>query len=133
MKKQPEYQLQVQVCRYLMLQYKNVLFMSDTVAQVKLTIPQSMRNKAIQKPEFKCPDLIIFEPRNGYAGLFIELKAETPYKRNGELKSSEHLQGQDETMKKLKGKGYLCEFAWSFDIARKIIDEYLRQKTTTTA
>ncbi len=114
MKKQPEYNLQVQICRYIVLQYPNVLFMSDTVAQVKLTMPN-----------FKCPDLIIFEPRWGNAGLFIELKAESPYKNNGELKSNEHLQGQFDTMQLLRRKGYICGFAWTFDMAKKIIDEYL--------
>lgn len=125
MKKQPEYNLQVQICRYLVLQYPNVLFMSDTVAQVKLTMPQAVRNKAIQKPNFKCPDLIIFEPIGGNAGLFIELKAESPYKKNCELKSNEHLQGQFDTMQLLRRKGYVCEFAWTFDMAKKIIDDYL--------
>ena len=108
-----------------MLQYPNVLFMSDTVAQVKLTMPQAVRNKAIQKPNFKCPDLIIFEPRGGNTGLFIELKTESPYKKNGELKSNEHLQGQFDTMQMLSIKGYVCDFAWTFDMAKKMIDDYL--------
>lgn len=40
MKQQPEYQLQVQVSRYLSVQYPSVLFLSDTVASLKLTYPQ---------------------------------------------------------------------------------------------
>jgi len=49
MKKQPEYALQTQVCNYLRIKYKEVLFMSDTVASIKLTQAQAIRNKAILK------------------------------------------------------------------------------------
>jgi hypothetical protein len=85
-KQQPEYELQVAVSRYLSYQYPDVFFMSDTVASIKLTQAQASRNKKIQKNGFKTPDLLIFEPRKGYSGLFIELKIETPYKKNGEIK-----------------------------------------------
>ena len=94
MKKQPEFDLQKQVCRYLNLQYKEVLFLSDTIASVKLTEPQAKRNSQIQKRGFKTPDLIIFEARKGFHGLFIELKVKSPYKKDGKIFTNEHLQGQ---------------------------------------
>lgn len=120
-----EYDLQVAVCRYLNYQYAHVLFMSDTIASVKLTAPQAIRNKQIQKDSFKCPDIIIFEPRGQYHGLFIELKKESPYKKNGELFANDHLQGQAKTMQDLIARGYLCHFAWSFEQAKSMIDSYL--------
>lgn len=125
MKQQQEYQLQKQVCAYLNAQYPNVLYLSDTIASVRLTMPQSMRNKAIQKNGFKCPDLVILEPRFGYNGLFIELKIETPYKLNGELKKNDHLEGQRKTMEDLINKGYKACFSWSFEQTKEIIDNYL--------
>ena len=90
-----EFDLQKAICRYLSYQYPDVEYMSDTIANLKLTAQQASRNKAIQKNGFKCPDLIILEPRNGYHGLFIELKLETPFKKDGSIKASanDHLKG----------------------------------------
>lgn len=128
MKKQPEFELQVDVCRYLSYQYPDVFFMSDTIASLKLTPAQANRNKKIQKSGFSCTDLLILEPRNGYSGLFIELKVKTPFKKNGEIKASvnNHLKNQLETIKKLNEKGYKALFSWSFDMTKDIIDNYLK-------
>lgn len=131
--KHSEYHLQKQICTYLNLQYPEVLYMSDTIAAVKLTMPQAARNKVIQKDGFKCPDLIIFKPKYGsdgkpiYSGLFIELKIESPYLKDGSgLKADKHIQGQAETMNELWEQGYYCKFAWTFDQAKTIIDNYLK-------
>lgn len=102
------------------------MYFSDTIANVKLTIPQAVRNKKIQKDGFKCPDLLILEPRGKYAGLLIELKIKTPYKKNGELYKNKHLQGQQDSLNKLFLKGYMTGFAWSFDMAKKMIDNYMK-------
>lgn len=103
-----------------------VFFLSDTVANLKLTKTQQGRNKEIQCQNFRCPDLLIFEPKNGYHGLFLELKTKSPFKKNGEILQNEHLIGQYETIQKLNEKGYRAEFVWSLDDAIKIIDEYLK-------
>lgn len=120
-----EYNLQKTVCTYIALQYPKVLFLSDTIASVRLTIPQQVRNKKIQKDGFKCPDLLILEPRKGYSGLFIELKTKSPYKKNGELYKNEHLEGQQKTINELNSKGHKAVFAWEFESIQKIIDDYL--------
>lgn len=124
-----EYDLQVEVCKYLSYQYPDLQYMSDTIANIKLSKPQAVRNKKIQKNGFKCPDLIIFEPRNNFCGLFIELKLEIPFKKDGIIKSStnDHLKGQLETIEKLNKKGYSAHFSWSFDMTKEIIDKYLTQ------
>ena len=124
-----EYDLQVAVCRYLSYQYADILFTSDTIANLKLTQTQASRNKKIQKNGFKCPDILILEPRNNFSGLFIELKLETPFKKDGQIKASanDHLKGQLETIEKLNAKGYFCCFSWSFDMTKEIIDNYLNQ------
>jgi hypothetical protein len=49
MKQQPEYQLQKQVCAYLSIQYNEVLFISDTIASVRLTMPQAIRIRLYRK------------------------------------------------------------------------------------
>ncbi len=128
MKNQNEYQLQKQVCEYLQLQYPEVLFLSDTIASTRLTIPQANRNKAIQKKGFKCPDLIILEPNKIYKGLFIELKTESPYKKDNTLKRSDHLEGQKLTMLELYEKGYWAQFSWGFEMTKDVIDAYMANR-----
>ena len=124
-----EYDLQVAVCRYLSYQYPDIDFLSDTIANLKLTKSQAIRNKKIQKNGFKTPDLLILEPRNNFSGLFIELKLETPFKKDGSIKASnkDHLKEQLETIEKLNKKGYKAVFSWGFDMTKEIIDNYLKQ------
>lgn len=128
MKKQPEFILQRQICAYLRVAYPDVLFMSDTIASVKLSEAQASRNKSIQKSGFKTPDLIIFAPRGIYHGLFIELKTKIPYKKDGTLLENAHLKAQEETIKNLRELGYYAVFSWEFEKTKTIIDWYLNLK-----
>lgn len=125
MKRQPEFELQCAVCRYISIQYKDVMFASDTIASLYLTIPQKARNKKIQKDGFHCPDVMIFEPKGKYNGLFIELKVVSPFKKDGTLKKNEHLENQQRTINDLKSKGYFAIFATGFEEAKNIIDLYM--------
>ena len=116
------------VCSYLNLQHSSTLYMSDTIAAVKLMPQQANRNKAIQKEGFKTPDIIIFRPNQKYHGLFIELKIDTPFRRDGEIKASQddHLKKQLETLNQLEKLGYKAVFAWDFDQCKQIIDDYMK-------
>lgn len=124
MKKQPEFELQKAICKWISIQYPKALFLSDTISSVKLTIPQQVRNSLIQKKGFKTPDLLIFEPNKKYKGLFIELKVKSPFKKDGELLKDEHLVGQQKTIYELKERGYYACFSWSFEMTKEIIDCY---------
>jgi len=126
--KHDEFDLQVAVCKYLSYQYPDIQFLSDTVANMKLTVNQASRNKKIQKNAFKTPDLLILEPKNDFSGLFIELKIKTPFKKDGNIKAStnDHLKGQMETIELLNKKGYKSCFSWGFDMTKEIIDDYLK-------
>lgn len=132
-KQQPEYTLQAQVSQYIQAQYPKVRFMSDTIAFIKLTFQQQGRNKKIQCNGFKAPDLLIFSTRvvegERFSGLFIELKAETPYKVDGfTLKKNEHIEAQSKELDNLAAEGYFTCFAWSFEMCKNIIDKYLRSE-----
>lgn len=120
-----EYNLQKQICQYLDIQYHGILYLSDTVASVRLTMGQAMRNKAIQKSGFSCPDLIILQPNKLYKGLFIELKIKTPFKKNGELLRNAHLERQKTAIDKLNNLGYFATFSTGFEETKKIIDKYM--------
>ena len=121
-----EYELQTQICQYLNYRYPKVLYMSDSVASVKLTMQQAIRNKAIQKKFFKTPDLIIFQPTILHFGMFLELKIETPFLKNGITPKSEHISGQLKTIKDLRNLGYYADFGVGYDDCKKQIDEYLK-------
>ena len=123
--KHGEYSLQKAVCNYLNLQYPDILYMSDTIASCKLTMMQAVRNKAIQKDDFKCPDLLILEPKYPWHGLFIELKIEPYLRQNGNFKS-EHIKAQNDTLFKLNNKMYYATFSVGLEQTKRIIDEYLK-------
>jgi hypothetical protein len=128
MKQQPEYDLQKGVCRFLNMQYPKVLYLSDTIASLRLTIPQQVRNKAIQKSAFNCPDLLILQPNETYKGLFIELKVLTPFKKDGELKASDHLINQWNTIQDLNQLGYFACFSWGLEMTINIINLYIKNE-----
>lgn len=120
-----EGRLHEQVCDYLRLQYKSVIFRTDFAAGIKMTMGQAVRHKRLQS-ERAYPDLFIAEPRNGFAGLFLELKAVNIYKKNGNLKADPHLHAQNEMLTRLQNKGYFASFAIGFDHAKRLIDVYMR-------
>lgn len=126
-RQQPEYDLQCSVAEYLRTKHPSILFNSDVKGSIKLTIQQAVRWKKLQCDDFACPDLTIFEPRfdKGKAGLFMELKAETPFKKDGTLKKNEHLEEQQMAIDRLRARGYEALFVWDMGQAIQIIEEYL--------
>lgn len=121
----PEATLQEQVCDYLKLQYPGTIFHSDFASGMKMTVGQAMRCHRIQSSR-AWPDIFVAEPRDGWCGLFIELKAKgtTIFKKDGEITSNIHIQEQNHILSLLRLKGYKAEFAVGFESAKKIIDEY---------
>lgn len=117
--------LQIAVSTYLKHQYPHVLFTSES-SGVRLTIGQAKRLKSMRSNDAKFPDIMIFEPRGGYHGLFIELKkqGEKVFQKNGEPYAG-HVADQYKTLQQLKAKGYWAQFCIGFDEAKKTIDTYL--------
>lgn len=151
--KMTEEQLHSQICTYLKAQYPKILFNSD-MAGVRLTIGQAKKVKKLRSSN-AYPDIVIYEKSNIrkdlgaliqkycydeiFFALFLEVKKETPYRKNGKLKKQtayeiingkkikyDHLQRQNEMHEKLRQREYIAEFVWSFDMAKKIIDNYLK-------
>jgi hypothetical protein len=123
----PEYDLCVQVSNYLKETYPDVLFHFD-IAGLHLTKTQRGKLKVIQGDR-GWPDLFLAAPRGNYAGLFIELKIETPWRIDGTIKASpnNHLKEQEQCLKELEMHGYLTYFAWDLSQIKLIIDEYLKR------
>jgi hypothetical protein len=70
------------------------------------------------RPDF--PDLIFLEPEAGFTGLCLELKVSSPWKKGGECKYPK----QQEMLERLKERGYNVGFYWTYESAKKIIEEY---------
>lgn len=124
-----EHELYRMLARWFQEEHPNVIYRFDLAADLKLTIGQARKHKALH-PHRGYPDLFIAEPRSCFHGMYVELKAEgeSPYKRNGELKSSEHLAEQAEFLKKLNCRGYFAVFATGFDEAKDQIEKYLNKE-----
>lgn len=124
----PEAELRRMLARWLQYQYPNIIYRFDLAADLKLTMGQARKHKELH-PKRGYPDLFIAEPRGKYCGMYVELKAEgkSPYKRNGELKSDEHLKEQEVMLNKLNSRGYFAKFATGFNEAKGLIESYLKQ------
>ncbi len=124
MKNQPEYQIQYTFVRSMALKYPDVLVFSDTAAHIKKTVVQQSRANKLSTG-IKWPDVFIAQPSGDYSGLYLEFKAETPYKKDGvTLKKNDHIEAQAHAMQLLERKGYKCYFVWSVGQALDIVEKY---------
>ena len=123
-----EEQLHLQICKYLRLQYPKVRFNSD-MAGVKLKPYHSKKARELRSSN-GFPDLFIcktiVKKDIVICGLFLEIKKKTPFKKNGELFKNEHLQEKNEWHEKLRAEGYEVYFVWTFNDAKKLIDNYIK-------
>jgi hypothetical protein len=122
-----EADLHRQICNYIKWQHPKVLFNTD-MSGIKLTMGQAVKMKQLRSNK-GFPDIQILHPAHGKAGLFLEVKKESPYKQNGELKSDEHLKEQEEIINKLIKLDYEAYFVWNYEQAICIIEKYLNDKT----
>jgi uncharacterized Zn finger protein len=100
---------------YLQLQYKDVRYCASLGGQYQHY--QSQRAKAIRTGYVKgFPDLQITEARQGYHGLFIELKTKI-----GRL--TKH---QQQWIDDLNERGYLAKCCKGLEEAMDVIDRYLK-------
>jgi hypothetical protein len=113
------------VCDYLRLQYPKVLFNSD-MSGLRLTMGQAVQAKTLRSMS-GFPDLVIYEPRHGYHGLFVELKREGEriIKKDGSA-ATPHISEQFKMLRALVDRGYYAHMCVGFDMAREIIDNYLK-------
>jgi len=120
--------IQLAVCKYIKLQYPDIIFTCDLASGMKLTIGQSVK-AAKMRSSRGLPDIMILEPRGEgefrYCGLMIELKSEKAGNKNGTVKQTDHVREQQEILTQLEKKGYMAKFAIGFKEAKSIIDFYL--------
>lgn len=116
----PEDGLQIAVADYLRLQYPNILWFH--VANERQTSPQ--RGAKLKRMGVKAGvmDILIFEEKykdgiyDTYKGLAVELK----------IPPNKQTKAQIEMMYKFIKAGWKHDVCFSFDEAKKVIDEYLK-------
>jgi hypothetical protein len=132
MRSNDEYLLSRAIASYLKWKHPEVVFKFD-VTGLNLSMAQAGMNKAIQQRK-GWPDLMIFEPRGDFSGLFIELKkdgtkivAARASDAYGYPKySTPHIAEQAECMAELAERGYYTAFACGYDSAINVIEKYLK-------
>lgn len=119
----PEERTHKATADYINLQYPGTMFNVD-LSGIKLTKGQAVKAAKLRSGR-GFPDIQIYEPKGGYRGLFIEVKAEGEklIKKNGEWKN-EHIREQANMIERLRQRGYAAYFAIGFDEAREILDSY---------
>jgi hypothetical protein len=130
LKLRPEELEQKAVIDYLNIKYPNIL---KTISPegMRLTIFQGIKYKMLGYTE-GTPDILIFEPRGNWHGLFIEMKApERKYiNSNGKLKKARAgklSQNQKLFIQKALERGYKAVCCIGANEAYKVIDNYLKK------
>jgi hypothetical protein len=123
-----ETNLHIRIAYYIRHNYPDVIFTSES-SGIKLTIGQAVLQKKMRSGR-ALPDLMLFESRRGYNGMFLEIKKDgvNIYKKNGEIKRDKHLQEQEEVLARLTEKGYFAKFVVGYENAIALIDYYLENK-----
>lgn len=117
--------VQRMVCQYLKAKHKNVMFNSD-MAGIKLTKGQAVKAAKLRSNK-GFPDLVIYEPRKGYSGLFIELKkGGTRLVKKDGTPTDEHVLDQITCINRLIDRGYKSKICIGYDQAIEAIEDYLK-------
>lgn len=123
----PEDHLAQQIATYLNTQYPKVLYHFDTGSGGTTSIGMAMRNKRLNRWR-GYPDLFVCKGIGKWLGLFIEIKVNSPFKKDGQVKTDQHLQEQATIHAQLSNEGYRAQFGVGFEGCKKIIDDYLLNK-----
>ena len=107
----PEHDIQVKLARYIDLLG---LLWCASAGGMRTGIRTAVKMKAAGYKK-GCPDIMIFEPRAEYCGLFIELKTAT-----GTASPS-----QKAFIKALEDRGYRAVICKGFEAAKSEIDNYM--------
>ena len=108
----PEHDIQVLVVDHLEAMAPVPLY-SSTVGGVRVAMGTAIKMKQAGYKK-GIPDLLIFEPRNGYIGLAIEVKTAVG-------RASDH---QKEWQRKLQERGWRAEICKGLNACIELIDEY---------
>ena len=115
------------IAKYIRDTYPDVIFRCDESGENKPKRAGRL-NKYLRSSN-AMPDLFISEPRGGFYGLYVELKADGfKLKKSNSQWTNEHIQEQAIMLDRLNNRGYCATFAVGYEEARGVIDGYLALK-----
>jgi hypothetical protein len=119
--------VQLSVVNYLRLKYPKVRFLANYLSGARLPMYLAKKAKVLGQAGQGTPDLFIFFNNGKYACLVIELKAQgkTPFRKDGVLKSDEHIKKQSDYIGYLNSIGYYATFSVGLNQTIDIIDRYM--------
>lgn len=93
-----------------------------------MTIGSAVKFRRMQSGK-AYPDLFLPEPRQLYHGLFLEIKAAEGdlYKKNGEIRQSQHIKRQADMLQRLSQRGYLATWGIGLNNCQDVIKCYLEE------
>lgn len=115
-----EYYEQVKVANYIRLRYPNILWTASSAGMwSNMHVGKKYKAMGVKRG---CPDIMIFEPRNNWFGLFIEMKtAKTFCTEKGTLSIY-----QESWINELNKRNYSAAVCYGSDEAIKIIEAYFK-------
>lgn len=125
-----EEQIQIMCNNWINARYPEFskLYFFNSFQGMRLNFGQIKKAKKTGGLKTGLPDFIFLKNNGVYSGLFIELKKESPYLKNGELRTDEHLELQRDVLEQLKLEGHYACFVWSLDQFKKIVTDYMECK-----
>jgi hypothetical protein len=89
-----------------------------------------VKAKKERSKRYKIPDLLILQPNDKYCGLIMELKTDKSkvFGKKWQLLKNVHIEEQIKSLHKLHSVGYFATFVFSFEMAKKTIDDYLNNR-----
>ena len=122
--KESERRIHKRVTSYLRHSYPDVRFHTSLDGEAMGTHQREHVGALQWGPGF--PDLMVFKGNGEHIGLALEIKkdGESPYKKNGSLRSGVHFVNQEGWIRYLRRDGWRAEFAVGYSMAIDIINEY---------
>lgn len=121
---QPERILHKKICEHIQTYYPDVYFFSDP-SGIKLS-PNILKLLKATRSRHTQLDIVCLEPftigDKRHSGLILEVKAKSPYQKNGELFKDAHLEEQNYMIQQMESKGFKAGFVWELDAAILIFE-----------
>ena len=127
-----EENLQIQCNDWINAKYPEFekLFFFNSFQGMKLNFSQIAKAKKTGGLKKGLPDFIFLKNNGKYSGLFVELKKESPFLKDGKTLRADdgHLQLQQDVINQLLIEGHYACFVWSLEQFKKVVTDYMEYR-----
>lgn len=115
------------IAKFISNDYPRVIF-SFEPSGMRVPMGIRMEIKAKTPPNWKGLDIPIHFPNKKYHSLILEVKTETPFRLDGQLKADKTIEEQAKTIEEHNRLGSFACFVWSLEQAKEVINLYMNDK-----